>query len=107
MMYGIKTDRVRTCWWSFCGLLLVLASFWSPGRAQTTQGSIIGTVKDPAGAVVASATVTLTNTDEGTSRQTSTNAGGDYRFVDVKAGHYSIQVSASGFGKWSISGATL
>ena len=66
-------------------LLLVFALSCSHGWAQATQGAIIGVVKDTTGAVVTSATVKLTNTDEGTFRTVKTNGVGDYRFVDAKA----------------------
>ena len=66
-------------------------------HAQATQGSVIGTVKDPNGAVVAAASVTLTNIDEGTQRTTRTSTTGDYQFLDVKAGYYQVDVEATGF----------
>jgi hypothetical protein len=88
-------------------LLLVLAMACTQGRAQATQGSIVGSVKDAAGAVVPGATVTLTSTDEGAVRTAKSNGVGDYRFLDVKAGHYLVAVSAPGFEKWSASGVTL
>jgi hypothetical protein len=87
------------------GLLLVLAL--TQGRAQSTQGSIVGTVKDTAGALIPGATVTLTNTDEGESRTTKSNAVGDYRFQDVKAGHYTVEVTEPNFEKWKVSGVAL
>ena len=93
--------------WAFLALLLALLGAGRSGWAQSTQGSIIGAVKDSAGALVQRATVTLTNTDEGITRVTQSNAGGDYRFVDVKAGHYSIQVSATGFNQWSVTAVNL
>ncbi|UWZ81843.1 TonB-dependent receptor [Occallatibacter riparius] len=86
--------------------VFALAALSIDGRAQT-QGSIFGTAKDAAGAVVSGASVTLTNMDEGTSRETMTNATGDYLFSNVIAGHYSVKVAANGFAKWSISGVTL
>ena len=87
------------------GLLLVLA--FLQGRAQSTQGSIVGSVKDTVGAVIPGAVVTLTNTDEGAARTTTSNGVGDYRFQDVKAGHYSVEVSAPDFEKWKVSGVAL
>jgi hypothetical protein len=89
------------------GLILVLALAGNYGHTQATQGAVIGSVKDAAGAVIPNATVTLTNTDEGTLRSIKSNGVGDYRFLDVKAGHYSIDVDASGFEKWSATGVTL
>ena len=67
-------------------LLLMLAMVAMHGRAQSTQGAVIGSVRDPGGAVVPGANVTLTNTDEGTARTAKSNGVGDYRFLDVKAG---------------------
>ena len=88
-------------------LLLVLALATTQARAQATQGAIVGSVKDTAGAVVPGATVTLTNTDEGATRVTKSNGVGDYHFQDVKAGHYSVEVSAPSFEKWAVSGVVL
>ena len=87
------------------GLLLVLTC--TQVRAQSTQGSIIGSVKDAAGAVVPGALVTLTNAEEGTVRTTKSNGIGDYHFEDVKAGHYTVQVEAPSFEKWVATGVAL
>src|SRR5678815_987719 len=65
--------------------------------AQSTFGTILGTVKDNSGAVVPQASVRATNTDENTTRETTTNGNGDYEFVNTKAGHYKIEVNAQGF----------
>jgi hypothetical protein len=76
-------------------------------HAQSTQGTILGTVHDSAGAVIPAATVTLTSLDEGTVRTTQTNSAGDYKFVDVKEGHYTVTIEASGFEKWAVDGVSL
>ena len=86
---------------------LLFALLCVRGQAQTTQGSVIGTVKDPGGAVVAGADVKLTNTDEGISRTTTTNGVGDYHFLDVKAGHYTVTINAKGFAEWAVNGVDL
>jgi hypothetical protein len=65
--------------------------------AQSTFGTILGSVKDNSGAVVPQAAVKATNTDENTTRETTTNGNGDYEFVNTKAGHYKIEVNAQGF----------
>jgi hypothetical protein len=57
----------------------------------------LGSVKDNSGAIVPKATVRLTDTDENTSRETTTNGNGDYEFVNTKAGHYKLEVSSAGF----------
>jgi len=102
---GIPLQRFLRQPWAILGLLLVVAC--TQGRAQSTQGSIVGAVKDSAGAMVPAATVTLTNTDEGTVRVAKSNAVGDYRFQDVKAGHYALAVAAPNFEKWSATGVVL
>src|SRR3954447_24256749 len=90
-----------------CVPLLALALGSIGARAQATQGSVIGTAKDPNGDVVAGAAVTLTNTDEGTQRTTRTNSVGDYQFLDVKAGKYQVEIQTTGFKKWQAVGVTL
>jgi len=86
------------------GLILVFALAGSHGHAQATQGAVIGSVKDAAGAVIPNATVTLTYAEEGTVRTNKSNNVGDYRFLDAKAGHYTVDVEAPGFEKWSATG---
>ena len=69
-----------------------------PGNAQTTTGSIVGTITDPAGNVIADAPVQLIN--EGTSVQlqaTTSNASGFYQFIDVPPGTYRIEAQKKGF----------
>src|ERR1700679_473534 len=92
--------------WAVTALAVLLAFVLGApsGWAQSQQGSILGTVKDASGAMVAGATVTLTNTDEGVVRTTKTNASGDYLFLDAIADHYDIEVAASGFQDWKLSG---
>ena len=88
-------------------LLLMLSLAVIAGRAQSTQGSIVGTVKDSKGAVIPAAQVTLINTDEGVSRTTKTNGTGEYSFLDAKASHYTISIEFPGLEKWEASGVTL
>ncbi|NYF80029.1 TonB-dependent receptor [Granulicella arctica] len=79
----------------------------TPLFGQSTQGSILGEVKDSSGAIVPAAEIVLTNTDEGTVRSTHSNSTGSYQFLDVKSAHYAIEVSAPGFQKWVVTGVAL
>ena len=88
-------------------IALTLALPWMHADAQATQGSVVGVVTDNAGAVIPGALVTLTSAEEGTVRVGKTNGVGDYRFLDVKAGHYSIGIEEAGFQKWQIAGVVL
>jgi hypothetical protein len=65
--------------------------------AQSTLGTILGTVTDSSGGVVPNATVKITNIDEGTSRTLMTDKTGNYAAVDSKPGHYTVEVSNAGF----------
>ncbi len=77
-------------------LLSVIFSL-STAVAQSTFGTILGTVKDNSGAVVPNAKVRVTDTDENTNREVTANGNGDYEFVNTKPGHYKLEVSAAGF----------
>jgi hypothetical protein len=65
-------------------------------RAQSTT-SLSGTVTDPQGKVLSGATVTLTNTANGVSRETKTSDDGTFGFNQVSPGPYRIRVEAKGF----------
>lgn len=78
--------------------LLVLALGLSVGIAHAQfSSSLQGIVEDPSGAVVAGATVTLTNTATNVSQQTTSGNGGDYRFVSVAPGPYVVAAESKGF----------
>jgi len=65
--------------------------------AQTTTGSIIGTVTDPAGLSVSGAEASLISKATGISRNLKTAANGDFEFNVLDPGVYNISISASGF----------
>lgn len=89
-------------------VVVVICFFASiSGSAQSVQGIVLGSVKDVAGAVVPGATVSLISLEEGSVRTTRSNDSGDYQFVDVKAGHYTVEVSLAGFEKWSAKNVAL
>src|SRR5262245_59841578 len=67
--------------------------------AQTSRGTVSGTISDPNGAVISGATVTLTNTATTVSRTTVTNSQGIYRFDAVDLGDYTVKFTATGFGE--------
>ncbi len=75
--------------------------------AQSTLGILLGTVTDPSGAVIGNATVKITNNDEGTSRTLTTDASGNYEAVNVKAGHYTVEASNTGFETTRVDGLEL
>ena len=77
----------------FAALLIAAA----PAQAQVDAGSILGTITDQTGAVIAGASVTLTN--EGTAANLTTESGpdGSYKFSPVKIGSYKLDITSKGF----------
>jgi hypothetical protein len=65
--------------------------------AQSNIGTILGTVKDTSGGVMAGATATALNTETGASRTTTTRDDGAYRFSALPVGHYDMKVERDGF----------
>ncbi|MFZ1032077.1 MAG: carboxypeptidase-like regulatory domain-containing protein, partial [Candidatus Acidiferrales bacterium] len=71
----------------------------SPLHAQSTvaTGNIQGTVTDPTGAVVATAKITITNTDTGQVVHVASSSAGTYNSGALVPGNYSVRVEAAGF----------
>jgi hypothetical protein len=70
----------------------------TPLSAQTSRGTVSGTISDQSSAVLPGASVTLTNTETNVARSTVTNDEGFYRFDAVDLGTYSVTIEANGFG---------
>jgi hypothetical protein len=77
----------------FCITLI----FSPPLSAQTTYGSIAGTVTDPSGAAITNAQVTVTNVGTAEKRVEPTGVDGFYSFVNLLPGRYRIDVEKAGF----------
>ena len=77
--------------------------------AQTTsiQGSIVGTVTDPVGAVVPGAKVTAMNTGTNISVTGITDADGNYRLERLLSGPYRLMVEHPSFKTFTLDGLTL
>ncbi|MFZ0301711.1 MAG: TonB-dependent receptor [Terracidiphilus sp.] len=65
--------------------------------AQVDQGAINGVVKDPSGALIAGAQVTLTNTETNFVLRGITDERGEYSFSPIKIGNYTVSATAPGF----------
>jgi hypothetical protein len=75
--------------------------------AQETTGSLLGTVTDPAGAIVPNADVTLTNTQTGEERKAQTNENGAYVLTQIQPGTYDLSVRLQGFKEYVNKGFQL
>lgn len=89
---------------SACALALLLfcLAFGIPAAAQsTTQGAIGGSVKDPQGALVPNATVTVKNDETNKEVTATTDADGNFRVAQLQPGTYTVTVNASGFAAYN------
>ncbi|MGB0123554.1 MAG: carboxypeptidase-like regulatory domain-containing protein [Silvibacterium sp.] len=66
-------------------------------HAQTSYGSLVGTVADSTGAIVAGAEITVTNAGTNAIQKTTTGGAGNYSFVNLNPGVYSVTAARSGF----------
>jgi hypothetical protein len=78
-------------------LLLLCLALCDSTLSQTSTASLRGMVNDPSGSGVSGATVTLKNAESGTERTVVTDAVGDYQFLQLLAGKYTLTVTANGF----------
>src|SRR5437868_1898233 len=76
-------------------IFILAAMAWC--QADANKGSIIGTVIDPNQAVVPNAKVTVTGTETGLQRQTTSNESGQYRVGALDPALYEVKVEAPGF----------
>lgn len=86
-------------------LLAVVCSL--PLDAQILYGSLVGNVRDASGAAVPQVNITLTNTQTGTSRSTSSDVTGSYSFPTLQPGSYDIVFTKDGFKTQRESGITV
>lgn len=87
--------------------MLVLVSLATQADAQQVTAAIRGTVYDPSGAVISTATVTVTQTETGYSRSLHPDAEGNFTFLELPIGPYRLQAEASGLERFVQEGITL
>jgi len=78
-------------------LVFAMVAIASIAVAQLPSGTVLGTVRDPAGAVVPGSTLTVTNTETALSRTVMSAADGAYRFPALPVGTYEVRAASGGF----------
>jgi hypothetical protein len=80
-------------------LFLLAASLFItlPAVAQQTLGGIVGSLTDPTGGVLSGVVVTLKGDHNGLARTTNTNDSGEYTFVNLPIGTYTLSYTLTGF----------
>jgi len=79
----------------FAAFVVLLCSFAFVASAQ--EGTIVGTVTDPSGAVVPNAKVVITNTDKNQSTDVMSNEAGQFIAPSLGIGHYRLKAEVPGF----------
>lgn len=77
--------------------LLLLVGTLTTYAQNISSATLRGNVRDPNGAVVARAAVTLTNPRTNAERKTTTNSEGNYVFTAIEPASYTIKIEAAGF----------
>ncbi|WP_162539250.1 carboxypeptidase regulatory-like domain-containing protein [Granulicella sp. WH15] len=81
----------RICFLFVVVLLAAISAF-----AQFEAGSVIGTVKDPTGAIIANAKVEIKSLATNSTRETVSNSSGEWSFPALQPGRYQVTVKQSG-----------
>lgn len=115
----VRPDKVRNYFRSallssfpsriLCGLIVCALAFsfgLGVARAQN-QAQINGTVSDPTGAVIPSATVTIVETSTGETHTATSNGDGYFAFGGLVNGQYNLTASMRGFATYKKNGIVL
>lgn len=78
-------------------IILLVLGISKIAHAQFDSGAVLGSIKDPSGAVINAATVELLNLATGTKVSRQTDSSGNYEFDSIQPGEYALSVSATGF----------
>ena len=81
-------------------LAAILGTLFTCATGAAQSNSLLrGTVTDPQNAAVSNAIITLSSAETGATRKVSTAVNGEYQFLQVTPGTYSLQVESPGFTK--------
>src|ERR1700691_4096071 len=90
---GCSLLRLRTAG-LLTALLLLLAGSAS---AQVSTASVNGVIRDPKGAVIPGATIVLASVDTSVEHTSVSNGSGEYVFLNITPGSYTLSATAQGF----------
>ena len=83
----------------FAKLVLAICTTASLGLAQVGTSEVLGTVRDASHSLIGKASVTLTSIETAISTKAATDTNGEFDFLNVKVGHYTLTVEQTGFAK--------
>jgi hypothetical protein len=85
----------------------ILFGFSAPVMGQAVNATLLGTITDESGGVVAGTKITITETKTGVVHTAITNDSGNYEFADLPPGQYEVAAEKSGFKKAVRSGVDV
>ncbi|HEY9128101.1 MAG TPA: TonB-dependent receptor, partial [Acidobacteriaceae bacterium] len=88
-------------------LALIFFALCAGAWAQSTFGTIRGTVADASGAVIPEAAITIHSLEQNADRQTTSNNSGEFVMENLQPGRYSITVTRAGFARTVIAATPL
>ena len=91
----------------FLGVLAILCLWIFPAHAQTITATLAGVVKDPQGALIPGATVTVTSAETSQKRTVKTSPEGRYSVSFLPPGSYELSATSKGFGRVTRGGIVL
>jgi hypothetical protein len=92
---------------SLAVILSVLFLMTGLSYAQTTSGDLVGTVKDPSGAIIPNANLTVTNEDTGVVVAIKAESNGEFRAGNLLPGKYDIVAKSPGFAPFTLHGVIV
>jgi hypothetical protein len=96
-------ERFQRC----AALVTILLALNGLAFSQASSSSVRGTVTDQSGSVLPGATVVISNNESKITRSSTTGEAGDYRFLSLPPGRYTLSVTASGFARYEETGLQL
>ena len=96
---------IKRCW--YFAVVFLLAGFASSAFSQSASTSLRGVIKDPSGAVVPGATISVSSAATGFKTAATSNGAGEYAFPQIPPATYAITVAATGFGNQTKSAELL
>jgi hypothetical protein len=103
-------QSIRLSHWRYVLVVLLGIGLLFPARAaraQNAQGTIVGHITDPSGAVIAGAKVTVKDLTNNVAHTSVTNSDGDYSLPGLDPGPYSVTAEATGFAQSQAANITL
>ncbi len=97
----IQQMFLRSFWLLVLLAGLVLSLSTTAAAQSTTDGAIGGTVTDQTGATVPDASVSALNVGTNAKSSAKTDTNGGYRIIRLQPGTYTVEIIATGFGKYS------